>query len=521
MSEKPASLAPMQYLSFTADGRLSDRSSGLRRTSNTLLYRPLEAAQAMVSRSPGAPLVGVCSTAIFVYEIASSATTYPGIASPEWPRINKSPNAYKRPISLIGCFLSFLSACFPPPTSEPRFTESREEMDLPLELVETILDHIPNSADLACCSSVDRDWRILSQSRLFKSISFRKSFKSPALLEILQNSLHIPRAIRTVDVNFISLALASPYLNIADEAELVCNILGRITHPRSLVLRGPRSEQRITWTEMPSELQDAITSFSQLPTVQELEIDGWVFDIPAHRFFNMLAKAPSMRRLRLHHSFTGLYCGDLPWDHCPAALNLDLLDIHVDDHLDAPSALDFSQLFRMDSSSKLNLRVWLNTALWTFGNLGEFLTERIAEQVDTLELTIGFRNNYIYSLSASTQLRHLTLNARNSPAALQFARQTLSTLPETSSLRSITLKFCFYALPRSQLISFTEFLSECPGLRSVQRVHFDVTTNQANVQEVDFKLGILREKGWEATVAVNEGEDLAAKRRFFYLYSRY
>jgi hypothetical protein len=278
-------------------------------------------------------------------------------------------------------------------------------MELPLELVDAILVNVPGSTDLSRCSLVCKDWRALGQSRLFKSISLRKASKNPQLLEILRTSSHIPSAIRTIDLNFISLGVVWKYMDVEELGELVSEILYRVSSPRSLVLRGPTTDSRITWSELPLGLQSSITKFMGLGTLEEIEIDGWAFDVPIHQFFSMLATAPSLRRLRLRHGFSGFFSEDTPEDFSPPVLNLDLLDIRVDDHLDVDPQVtsDLPQLFQLDAGSKLDLRVWLNTAFWAFGNIGEFLTEHIAEQVQTLELTIGELSHF-YDL----RIFHLT-----------------------------------------------------------------------------------------------------------------
>ena len=137
-------------------------------------------------------------------------------------------------------------------------------------------------------------------------------------------------------------------------------------------------------------------------------------------------------------------------------------------------------------------------------------------------MRIGFRNNYVYSLSSSTNLSRLTIDGSNSPAALQFARKTLLTLPDQNFLRDLTLKFSFYTLPRKRWNEFTQFLITCPGLSSLRSVHFGLRTNEAQVEEGTFGLAGLRGRGWEASVSINEGETSGVKQPFpFYLYSRF
>jgi hypothetical protein len=56
----------------------------------------------------------------------------------------------------------------------------------------------------------------------------------------------------------------------------------------------------------------------------------------------------------------------------------------------------------------------------------------------------------------------------------------------------------------------------------MRRVRFGIQTNEAQVEEANFGLAVLRERGWEATVSVNEGGGAGVKRAFpFYLYSRF
>ena len=99
---------------------------------------------------------------------------------------------------------------------------------------------------------------------------------------------------------------------------------------------------------------------------------------------------------------------------------------------------------------------------------------------------------------------------------------TLLTIPDQNSLSDLTLKFSFYTVPYKQWNEFVQFLVTFPGLSSLQRVRFSIQTNGVHVEEARFGVAVLRGRGWEATVSLNEGNGTDGKRPFpFYLYSRF
>jgi hypothetical protein len=289
-------------------------------------------------------------------------------------------------------------------------------MDFPVELVEAIFDNVKERRDLEACAAVCRDWSALGQTRLFKSITLRKTTNFHRLLEIVQGSSHIASAIKSVEIDVVDPAkwcnddtTTCPAAECRDVnvtgANTVSGTVAGILHAapniRSLCLKGLYYEDRLHWESLPSVLQEAVIYLVQDGELEELELDGWVFDFPIHTYFRTFLSSPSLRRVRLKRAFSGLYSTSnsssaitgKEWEWEPVKLNLHELEIHVDDHLDGDPRVkeaDWSRLLDLnDASTKLTLRVWLNTAFWSFGKTMDFFSGPAASVVDTLELTIG------------------------------------------------------------------------------------------------------------------------------------
>ncbi|KAJ2921668.1 hypothetical protein H1R20_g15426, partial [Candolleomyces eurysporus] len=286
-------------------------------------------------------------------------------------------------------------------------------MEFPIELVEVILDNVEERRDLEACAAVCRDWSALGQTRLFKSITLRKTRNFQQLLGIVQGSPHIASAIKRVKLDVMDAAkwcdddaTTCPVTNcnlnatgVNTVSGIVADILRALPNIRSLSLKGLYYEDRLHWESLPYVLQEAIILLVQDGELEELDIDGWVFDFPIHTYFRTFLSAPSLRRVRLKRAFSGLHSTpdyssatteEGEWE--PVKLNLHELEIHVDDHLDANPQVkeDWSRLLELnDASTKLTLRVWLNTAFWSFGKTMDFFSGPAANVVDTLELTIG------------------------------------------------------------------------------------------------------------------------------------
>ncbi|KAF6744898.1 hypothetical protein DFP72DRAFT_1077961 [Ephemerocybe angulata] len=363
---------------------------------------------------------------------------------------------------------------------------------LPIELVEATLDNV-DVKDLKACSLVTHTWRTLSQARLFRTITLSKPPNFESLLEVLEDkrSNQIASSVRHLELDFGLLAQGGMRSDFKEAAELAGHIVARI-QPRSVVLRGPRSGRRVTYRMLPFHFKHTVTHVLSMPCVEDLELDGLV-----------------------------------GWITAVTTLKLESLDIHVDDNLDVNNNItsDLSQWLQFDPSTRLALRLWLNTAFWAYGNLGEFFTVHNATFIESLELTIGFRNNRVYDLSNHTNLHSLTIDGSNSPASLKYAIAALSTLPPNqSSLRTVTLKFCFYTIHRKQWSDFIVFLAET--LDPKVRLHLNVTTNlRAKTKEEEdsiFAMSVLAGRGVEAKLSVNDGTEDGIKRPFpFYLYSRF
>ncbi|KAF5335130.1 hypothetical protein D9611_010889 [Ephemerocybe angulata] len=397
---------------------------------------------------------------------------------------------------------------------------------LPIELVESTLDNV-DVKDLKACSLVTHTWRTLSQARLFRTITLSKPPNFESLLEVLEDkrSNQIASSVRHLEIDFGFLAQGGMRSDFTEAAELAGHIVARI-QPRSVVLRGPRSGRRVTYRMLPFHFKHTVTHLLSMPCVEDLELDGLVFELPFEQFKTYFS-SPHLRRLRLQHSFSELWSNDNGENYRPTTLQLESLDIHVDDNLDVNNNItsDLSQWLRFGPSTRLALRLWLNTAFWAYGNLGEFFTVHNATFIESLELTIGFRNNRVYDLSNHTNLHSLTIDGSNSPASLKYAIAVLSTLPPNqSSLRTVTLKFCFYTIHRKQWSDFIAFLAET--LDPKVRLHLDVTTNlRAKTKEEEdsmFAMSVLAGRGVEAKLSVNDGTEDGIKRPFpFYLYSRF
>jgi len=140
-------------------------------------------------------------------------------------------------------------------------------------------------------------------------------------------------------------------------------------------------------------MKTAVLNVLGMPSVKELSIEGWVFNLPLHAYVSYFLSSPHLRRVRLINAFSGLHSAErMPSEFRPVTLPLEQLMIQVDDGLDVRSALaagDFHQLLQHERSEIKSMELVVSPSLASFGNLEEFFSGKLATSIQMLTVTFS------------------------------------------------------------------------------------------------------------------------------------
>lgn len=134
---------------------------------------------------------------------------------------------------------------------------------LPLDLLPTILHHLPNRRDLRACTLVSRTWNRTATPILYRWIRmFGKDLNIlPDLFSLLATTPRLAEMVKVLEVRVYKKSY-----KLVERVEM--NELA------VRVLEGCRNVESLTWTRIGSVTDDTMDAIAKLPKLRHLELNG-------------------------------------------------------------------------------------------------------------------------------------------------------------------------------------------------------------------------------------------------------
>ncbi|EAU90960.2 hypothetical protein CC1G_02347 [Coprinopsis cinerea okayama7 len=188
-----------------------------------------------------------------------------------------------------------------------------------LDFSPELLDYIfawndDDSASLTACARVCKQWRGPAQYLLFQRVALSNPASFPGLFQALQTQPSLTSGLKYVKISAKS--HRSIWLHEPESANLAASILDLLPSISSLELKGPRPGQgkpdhphrleRVVWRSIAPRLRESVSRALRSPDLTSLHINGWIFNIWAQQFHNLVFSTSSLKRLALLACFQGI-----------------------------------------------------------------------------------------------------------------------------------------------------------------------------------------------------------------------